>query len=206
MIRQSGPGSGARLVVIAGLVALLLAALTACGGDDSAEPGAASDAAYNKADVQFASEMIQHHAQALQMVDLTVGRALDPDVQALAEAILGAQGPEIETMTTWLTDWGQPIPPTSRDHVNAEGGHGDTEASELPGMLTAEEMTGLESASDAEFESLWLAAMIRHHQGAIEMADQQQAEGKFPEAVALAATIAAAQEAEIAEMERLFGR
>lgn len=179
--------------------------MTACGGED-AGPEVASDTAYNQADVRFASEMIQHHAQALEMVDLTVGRALDPEVQAVAEAILGVQGPEIETMTTWLTDWGQPIPSTSRDHVNAEGGHGGAEMSDMPGMMSTEEMAGLESASEAEFETLWLTAMIRHHKGAIEMAGVEQTEGRSPDAVALAATIAAAQGAEIAELERLLER
>jgi len=196
---------GVRSGLIAIGIVLLLAFVSACGGDD-ADPEVASDTAYNKADVRFATEMIQHHAQALQMVDLTLGRALDPEVQTLAEAILGAQGPEIETMTTWLTDWGQPIPSTSRDHVNAEGGHDEAAVLDMPGMMSAEEMTALESASDAEFEDLWLSSMIRHHEGAIAMAEEQQAEGKFPEAVALAAVIASAQAVEISEMERLLER
>lgn len=185
---------------------MMLAVLTACGGEDPVTPEAGSDLAYNQADVRFATEMIQHHAQALQMVDLTLGRSLEPEVQTLAEAILGAQGPEIEMMTTWLTEWGQPIPSTSRDHVNADGGHDAADMPDMPGMLNAEEMTALGTASDAEFEALWLSSMIRHHQGAITMADQQQAEGKFPDTVALAEAIATSQAAEIAEMERLLDR
>lgn len=197
--------TGIRWGLAAAVVALLLGVLTACGGDDP-DPQPASDTAYNEADVRFATEMIQHHAQALQLVDLTLGRPLDPEVQTLAEAILGAQGPEIETMATWLTEWGQPIPATSRDHVNAEGGHDGAEMPDMPGMLSAEEMIAIETASDTEFEALWLASMIRHHEGAIEMADQQRAEGKFPDAVSLAQAIASAQAAEIFEMERLLGR
>lgn len=196
---------GVRFILIAVVMALLTLSLSACGSDEAGSE-TTSDAAYNEADVRFASEMIQHHAQALQMVDLTVGRELDPEVQTLAEAILGAQGPEIQTMTTWLTDWGQPIPATSRDHVNAEGGHGDAGMADMAGMLSAEEMVGLESASDAEFATLWLTAMIRHHEGAIEMAQTEQSAGKFPEAVALAESISAAQAAEIIEMERLLRR
>lgn len=202
MTRKPAPRARARSGLIAALVALLLTALTACGGQ-VADP-AANGAAYNDADVRFATEMIQHHAQALQMVDLTVGRALDPEVQALAEAILGAQGPEIETMTTWLTDWGQPIPSTSRDHVNAEGGDGDSEMMDMPGMMSGEEMAVVESAPDAEFQTLWLTAMIRHHEGAIQMAGVEKAGGRFPEAVELAASIEVAQAAEIAEMKRLL--
>lgn len=58
------------------LMALTLALtvlLTACGNDDTEttnEPLSSTE--HNDADVAFASEMIQHHAQALTMVDLTL--------------------------------------------------------------------------------------------------------------------------------------
>lgn len=68
--------------------------------------------------------MIQHHAQALTMVDLTTGRVLDPEIQQLAEGIQLAQGPEIEQMTDSLTEWDQPIPETTHDHANAHGDGG----------------------------------------------------------------------------------
>jgi uncharacterized protein (DUF305 family) len=42
--------------------------------------------------------MLQHHAQALQMVDMTLERKLDPEVAALAEGIRMALPPEIEQM------------------------------------------------------------------------------------------------------------
>ena len=70
---------------------------------------------HNDADVEFASNMLQHHAQALSMVDLTRGRTLDPEVQQLAEQIRDAQAPEIEIFTDWLTDWDEEVPETVRD-------------------------------------------------------------------------------------------
>src|SRR5688500_4481166 len=96
--------------------------LAGCGDD---EPAADTESGntrtdHNDADVVFATEMIQHHSQALAMVDLTVGRDLDPAFEGVVEAIRMAQAPEIETMTDWLTQWGEPIPATVRDHVNAE--------------------------------------------------------------------------------------
>src|SRR5687767_12648135 len=94
------------------LLTLLTAAaltMTACGGDDNqADPAAGQP--FNDADVAFATDMIQHHAQALQMVDMTMGRQLDPEVQALAEDIRAAQTPEIETMADWLQEWDKPVP------------------------------------------------------------------------------------------------
>ncbi|MDP2773488.1 MAG: DUF305 domain-containing protein [Nocardioides sp.] len=180
------------LVLVVGL--LLALALTACGSDD--EPAADSSSGdHNAADVTFASEMIQHHAQALVMVDLTVGRELDPEFQRLTESIRDAQAPEIELMADWLVGWGEEVPATDRDHVNAEhdgeDSHGD--------------QTELESAEGDEFRRLWLEQMIEHHEGAIEMAETEQADGQDQAALDLAEAIIEAQSAEIEKMQKLLG-
>lgn len=196
------------------LVALLVAltaafAVAACSDDGAndgrAESGIPESEEFNQADVTFATDMIQHHAQALTMVDLTVDRDLSAELTRLAEQIREAQGPEIETMVDWLTGWDQPIPATSRDHVNAEG-HGDMEMdTDMPGMMSAEQMAELEAAEGEAFEQLWIEMMIEHHEGAIEMATTEQSEGEYPDAVALAEAIISAQEAEIDQMESLLG-
>lgn len=190
-------------------VLLLLPALAACGGDDLADERPALSATdHNAADVEFATAMIQHHAQAMSMVDLAAGRDLDPRVQRLAEGIRATQGPEIETMVDWLQEWGEEVPETMRDHVNM-GHHGDIgEAMEgmdtsLPGMVSAEDMAGLEDASDAEFQDLWLALMVEHHEGAVEMAESEQDGGQYRPAVELAGRIVKTQTAEIERLERL---
>ena len=112
-------------------------------------------------------------------------------------------------MTDWLTAWEQPVPETSLDHTNAEG-HGHDEAGmdemgDMPGMMSAEEMDELEAASDAEFEPLFLEMMIEHHEGAVEMAETERADGEFADAIALAEAIESSQTAEIATMEGLLG-
>ena len=58
--------------------------LTACGSDDSGSNSSSSVSSteHNDADVMFASDMIQHHAQALSMVDLTMDWPLDSEVQS----------------------------------------------------------------------------------------------------------------------------
>ena len=175
------------------LVALLVVlgwTLTACGED--AEPQALSDTEHSAQDVSFASDMVQHHAKALAMVDLTIGRDLDPEVQGLAEAIRAAQGPEIELMADWLLSWEEEVPETVRDHANADHG-------------TPEDLEPLEQASDADFDELWLAMMIEHHEGAVAMARTQLDEGTYRPAVELAGDIVEAQEAEIERMRALLG-
>ncbi|OIJ23721.1 DUF305 domain-containing protein [Nocardioides luteus] len=199
----------------AGLAVLLT--LSACGGsEEAAKPQEVSETEHNKADVTFATDMIQHHAQAMSMVDLTMDRDLEPEVRELADAIQAAQGPEIETMSGWLQEWGEEVPSTMRDHVNGgHEGHGDEDSSmsdsmegmddDMPGMMSAEDMDDLENASDAEFSDLWLEMMIEHHQGAIEMSETEQDKGRFKPAVDLAATIIESQSSEIDTMEKLLG-
>ena len=201
----------------------LTAALTftaACGNDDAGSAATSSSeistTEHNDADVEFASNMLQHHAQALSMVDLTQGRTLDSEVQQLAEQIRDAQAPEIETFTDWLTEWDEEVPETMRDHANA--GHDMDEMDEstdgmdhdgmdhgdMPGMMTADDMSALEDASDEEFQTMWLEMMVEHHEGAVEMAKTQQSDGQFKAAVDLAGDIVESQTAEIETMEALL--
>jgi len=198
-----------KYTALAGLLAAL-SMLAACGNDDDESEHeihtAANGDRFNDADVTFATDMIQHHAQALAMVDLTIGRQLDPEVQQLAEDIRMAQGPETERMTDWLTDWDQPIPETVRDHANAHGdGDGDMDMnSDVPGMMSAEEMAELEAAQGEEFEQMWLERMIEHHEGAIEMAQVEKSDGNFATAIKLADGIESSQQDEITTMQSML--
>ncbi len=194
-------------------LALALGA-TACGDDtEAARTVETSPTEHNDADVAFATDMIQHHAQALSMVDLTLDRPLDPEVQALAEEIRAAQAPEIETMADWLTDWDEPVPETMRDHATAGHDMGDMSdtmddmedhGSDMPGMMSAEDMDALEGSADADFQQMWLERMIEHHEGAVEMARAEQEGGRFEPAVDLAGQIIDSQTEEITTMRELL--
>lgn len=186
------------------LTAALLGALLVLTGCSGSAEGEGTGKGFNDADIAFATDMMQHHAQALQMVDLTLGRNLDPQVETLAEEIRAAQTPEIERMVDWLHDWEQPVPETVRDHANAHGeGTADTD---LPGMMSHAEMESLENAEGDQFQTMWLQSMIDHHEGAVEMAEEEQENGENAQAVALAEDIIAAQEQEIETMKELLER
>ncbi|PKH37868.1 Uncharacterized conserved protein, DUF305 family [Nocardioides alpinus] len=192
------------------LTTALALTAAACGNDDASTDTSSevSTTEHNDADVEFASNMLQHHAQALAMVDLTIDRTLDPEVQQLAEQIRDAQAPEIETFTDWLTDWDEEVPETVRDHANA--GHdmddmGDSMNDEnMPGMMSSDDMSALEDASDGEFQTMWLEMMIEHHEGAVEMAKTEQGDGRYKDAVDLAGNIVTSQTAEIETMKGLL--
>jgi len=76
---------------------------------------------------------------------------------------------------------------------------------DMPGMMSAADMNALASATDAEFQEMWLGMMMDHHQGAIEMAETELADGEYADAVSLAESIVAAQEAEIERIQQLLG-
>ncbi|MDP2292271.1 MAG: DUF305 domain-containing protein [Actinomycetota bacterium] len=194
------------LTLVSALAALALTAgLAACGddsSDDTRNPagttaGAPAGADFGDADVLFAQSMIPHHEQAIEMADM----ALDPTVGAGAEVldlagrIKGAQDPEIELMTGWLTAWGMPL------QMDTSDGH---DMSSMDGMMSAEEMEALAASTGAEFDRLWLEMMVQHHEGAIAMADDVKADSSNAEVIALADAIIAGQQAEIDEMTALL--
>jgi uncharacterized protein (DUF305 family) len=192
------------LVATALIVGAALGLSSCAGNTDDTEGGAGTEASsqFNDADVAFATDMIPHHQQAVQMAELAADQAGSEEVRQLAEEIEAAQGPEIETMTGWLDDWGQEAPSGSMGH--GDMGHGDASGG-MPGMMTADEMNMLEDAEGAEFDRMFLEMMVRHHEGAIDMARTEQANGDNPEAIALAQQIETDQEAEIAKMKTLLG-
>ena len=166
-------------------------------------------AEFNNADVTFVQGMIPHHRGALTMAQMADGRAEDPRVIDLANRIEAAQEPEIETMTGWLEEWGEPLPEETdggmggMDHGSMDMGGMDMSGMDMEGM-SEQNMAALEAASGAEFDRMWLEMMIAHHRGAVEMAQTEIAEGGNPDAVALAEEIADSQAAEIEEMETLL--
>lgn len=184
------------------LIPLALALVAGCGSND--KPQATSSTDHNDADVTFASDMLQHHAQALAMVNLTVERTMTPDFKALATRIREAQAPEIEMMADWLTEWGEKVPETSNDHEHADMGTMPEGTEDMPGMMSADEMKSLEDAADGDFEKMWLEMMTRHHKGAIEMAKTEQEKGQYKPAVDLANSIVTSQSDEIEEMKGLI--
>lgn len=201
------------LAVTAGAAALVL---TACGSDDGghdmgsmnsdSSPSASASAKagdHNDQDVSFAKEMIQHHRQAVEMADLAADGASSQEVKELATKIKGAQDPEIKTMSGWLTSWGEEVP---EDMSGMEGHDMGDMSSDMPGMMSSEDMDKLEKASGAEFDKMFLEMMVKHHEGAIEMAKTQKADGKYGPAAKLADDVITAQTAEIEQMNKMLGK
>jgi uncharacterized protein (DUF305 family) len=195
----------------AGLAATL--ALAACSNDDdhagmpmdqSSASSAGSATAppagdFNQADVTFVQGMIPHHQQAIDMSDMILAKeGVHPEVTTLAEQIKGAQQPEIDTMNRWLSAWGRDMDAGVEDGGGHHGGEG--------GIMTEEQMRQLDVANGRDGQRLFLEGMIRHHQGAIQMAEAEIEDGNNEEATNLAKQIAETQQQEIETMQELLAK
>jgi len=70
----------------------------------------------------------------------------------------------------------------------------------MSGMMIQEDMTALEEAQGTEAACLYLEQMTAHHEGAVDMARDEVADGQNRHAITLAEQIINDQEAEIAQM------
>ena len=185
----------------------LTAILAACGSDDTtsvnstpaiqAPGGSAATVELNAADIKFAQGMIAHHQQAIEMAEIALKPNIGarPEVVDLATRIKGAQDPEVELMTGWLTAAGEAIV------IDSSGGH---EMSSIDGMMTAKQMETMAAMTGAEFDQMWLEMMIAHHEGAISQSKTVKVDGSNADVLALADQIITAQQAEITEMQALL--
>ncbi|AEV84331.1 copper resistance protein [Actinoplanes sp. SE50] len=200
------PSNRWRRALLAGAAACAAALLSACSDTTTAGPAGApesspattgaSTAAFNAADITFVQQMIPHHRSAITMAALAAGHAGDPRVTQLATAIKAAQQPEIDTMNRWLRAWGKPMPSAGSDA--GEGmEHGDMAG------IDELDMTALMNAKGAPWDKQFLGVMVKHHQGAVTMAEQELAQGVNTDARTLAQKIITDQQAQITAMKQI---
>ena len=151
---------------------------------------------HNDADIMFAQMMIPHHQQAVEMSEVLLAKDDIPaEVVEFAQGVIDAQGPEIDRMNAMLEAWGQqPV----------TGDMGEMDHGGMSGMMSEEDMTALEDAKGTEAARLYLEQMTAHHEGAVDMARDEVADGQHPQAIALAEQVIEDQEAEIAQMQQML--
>ena len=161
---------------------------------------------FTEADVRFMTAMIAHHAQALEMSHLAPKNGASETIQTLAARIINAQRDEILTIQRWLRDRSQPVPEVHFDAPTVMV-HAADHVMHAPGMLTPAQMQELTRARGEEFDRLFLADMIQHHQGAVAMVRELFATdgaAQDEEVFKFAADVEADQSSEITRMELML--
>jgi uncharacterized protein (DUF305 family) len=167
----------------------------ATGGSPSSTAPSVVAANFNNADETFVMGMIAHHEQAVEMADMLLEKdGVDERVIGLALDIKDAQGPEIDTMNNWLDAWGIMAADSGMEGMDHSGGM----------MMSDDDMAALDNATGSQASKLFLEQMTEHHQGAIDMAQQELANGENTDALSLAQKIIDDQTAEIATMKSIL--
>lgn len=134
-------------------------------------------------DAIFIDSMIVHHQGAIEMAQQALEQAEQPEIKALAEAIIRGQQAEIDQMQSWRAAWFPDLAPID---------------------VTGMDMGPMEVSDEAgtPFDQRFIEAMIPHHEGALVMAEEVLQKGERSEIKALAQTIIDAQETEIDQMRQ----
>ncbi|MGK3951305.1 DUF305 domain-containing protein [Microbacterium sp. I2] len=202
------------LVLLAiGAIAFAVGRFSTFGAQGSAAPGTSSPEA------GFARDMQVHHSQAIEMAMEIYRKTDDEEMRVLAYDIATGQSGQRGEMYDWLVQWGlsqagsEPMMAWMSDS-DAGHAHGvpadepmtDEEAREAMGMASDDELDALEDATGQEADCLFLSLMIRHHEGAIPMAEALVELGTDARALTVAESIAAGQTAEIDAMQAVQAR
>ena len=194
-----------RAFAVAASVAVLL--VLGCSGQSSSAGGstapteAVSGVAVdvNQEDVRFARLMAPHHDQAVSMCEMVLSkkRGVKSEVRDLAEQIGKVRESQFETLNGWIQSWdpGGDQEPAEDENAPHHGGHG---------LMTERQMQELDMADGPAAQKLFLEGMIKHHEGAVAIAEAEVTGGSHPDAVELAKEMVATQQAEIATMQQIL--
>jgi uncharacterized protein (DUF305 family) len=119
------------------------------------------------ADVDFMQGMMMHHQQAVEMTALIPARTANKDIRLLGDKISLSQTDEMKFMKRWLLARGEPDSMAMPGMPEMDRSGNPMKA--MPGMLTPAQMAALRQAKGAEFDRLFLAGMMQHHNGALVM-------------------------------------
>ena len=184
-----------RSVLVAVLCALTLSGCVAPAAEPTGSNETGSiETGFNETDVMFLQMMVPHHHQGIAIAQVAAQRSPRPEVATLAAAIEATQTDEATTMADWLAGWSQPASADPAAHA-AHGG--------MPGTSEAE-ISALRSASDVEFERMFLNMMIAHQDDAVQLARMETSTGVNASARDLANRIDRSRTAQIAQMLALL--
>ncbi|SIS13781.1 DUF305 domain-containing protein [Microbacterium sp. RURRCA19A] len=205
-----------RIVVALAVVALLAVAFAVGRFTAFGATAAPATPSTTSADAGFARDMQVHHTQAVLMAMEIYRKTSDDELRTLSYDIATTQAGQRGEMFGWLVQWG--LPQASSQPLmqwmapSGAHSHGDTSAlsqDELlsqMGMASEAELDQLRSLEGQPADCLFLGLMIRHHEGAIPMAEAVIELGSDPRVKDVAQAIITGQSAEIDAMRDIRSR
>jgi uncharacterized protein (DUF305 family) len=158
-----------RSAILRTLVVVAIAAAGAAGCADApvGVPAAAPPAAaQHAADVAYAQMMTPHVGQGVELTDLVPGRAADPALAQLAQSMNYVDVEEQGQLAGQLHLWRAPVP-----------GEAGVPSTRMPGLADQTALDRLRGMAGPAFDQAWLAVMIAHHQGGVDMSRDYLARG-----------------------------
>lgn len=131
-------------------------------------------------EADFIMEMIPHHQEAIDSSKYMLSLTTDEVFKTFLQNIINAQTQEVAMMKQWHSDW---FGSEYKDDGRYEA-----------------MMPDLESMDYEQARTQYLAGMIGHHQGAIQMASKVKTISQRPEVIQLADNIIESQNKEIEQM------
>lgn len=197
------------------LVAVAVAALAFAIGRFSTFGAGAAGAlpGTDSPEAGFARDMQVHHAQAVEMAMDIYRTTDDESVRVLAYDIATTQSAQKGEFYDWLVKWNLPqsggplmawmaAAPSGHQHASTPTAT-EAELRAQMGMATTDEIDGMRAATGTDADCRFLSLMIRHHEGALPMAQALVELGSEPRAIQVAQGVIATQSAEIDLMTSL---
>ncbi|MHB0975738.1 MAG: DUF305 domain-containing protein [Candidatus Aquicultorales bacterium] len=141
----------------------------------------APDKATREYEIRFMKRMVDHHLAGVMMAGLSQERAVHKELKSLSRDMAVDQIQEIVTMLWWLEDW-----------------YGVRYKPDMP--MRMREMDRLEHLKGERYETEFMETMIRHHEEAIEMAEEARGRVYHRELEDLANNIIESQQREVEMM------
>lgn len=135
-------------------------------------------------ELDFLVNMIPHHQEAVDTASRLAGITQNPALQELTQAIVVGQADEISMMQWWL------------DTRYPDASY---ESTYMPMMRDTAAMSAI-----ATIERMWLEDMIKHHMGAVMMAQQVLRYNPRPEVANFSRAVIEVQSEEIDLMQQLL--
>lgn len=157
------------------VVIVCVTALTSCGPDIS------------KSDRDFVGSMIPHHLVGVKLLDDAAIRTNDVRLRRLVFEMQGYHHAEIHELEAMADEWS----------VNPR--------EVFPGYIDTADFADLARASGVDYDALWLNLMIRHHDGALQLANDALHSSASSRISKMAEATLLTQSREVLLMRRLHG-